>query len=314
MPAERIQKILARAGLGSRREIETWISQGLVRVNGQLATLGMSLATQDQVSIAGRKVHWRRLQEPPRQVLAYHKPTGEVVSRQDEEDRPTVFAALPPLKQGRWVAIGRLDFNTSGLLLFTTDGELAKRLMHPSFQLEREYAVRVMGAVKPEVLIRLQQEVLLEDGPAHFTRVTDLGGEGLNHWYQVLLSEGRNREVRRLWESQGVTVSRLMRVRFGPYTLPKGLKRGQWRLLEPDAVQALLVAVGLETAPTRTRRPPAPTARLPEPETPMRRIRPKPALTPTARPRRSQPASETPAAPPRRARLSLRPNRRPKPD
>ncbi len=291
MPAERIQKILARAGLGSRREIETWISQGLVRVNGQLATLGMSLSAQDQVSIAGRKVHWRRLQAPPRQVLAYHKPTGEVVSRQDEEDRPTVFAALPPLKQGRWVAVGRLDFNTSGLLLFTTDGELAKRLMHPAFQLEREYAVRVLGVVKPEVLTRLQQEVLLEDGPAHFTRITDLGGEGLNHWYQVTLSEGRNREVRRLWESQGITVSRLMRVRFGPYTLPKGLKRGQSRLLEPDEVQALLNAVGLVEASARPRQATRTASTVAPPRTP--RMRSEGAV----------------ATPNRRGRLALRPRR-----
>jgi 23S rRNA pseudouridine2605 synthase len=294
MAAERIQKVLARAGLGSRREIESWISQGLISVDGQVATLGMTLDERAQVTISGRKVHQRRLQAPQRQVLVYHKPTGQVVSRKDEENRPTVFEALPPLTQGRWIAVGRLDINTSGLMIFTTDGELAKRLMHPSYQLEREYAVRVLGAVKEEVLARLQQEIILEDGPAHFTKIVDLGGEGLNHWYRVTLSEGRNREVRRLWESQGVTVSRLMRLRFGPCSLPKGLRRSQSRLLEGAETKLLLSAVGLDT--------PAPQVK------PSRRSAAAPPAARTSgrgeRPSRTAAASTPEQQPIRRARLT----------
>jgi 23S rRNA pseudouridine2605 synthase len=243
---ERLQKILARGGLGSRREIEVWIKMGRIHVNGALAQLGDKVSIGDRITIDGRQISPRRLQLPPSpQVILYHKPAGEVCSRKDPEGRPTVFQSLPRPQQGRWISIGRLDINTSGLLLFTTEGELANRLMHPSTQIGREYAVRVLGTVAEAALERLQRGVQLEDGLARFEQILDAGGEGVNHWYHVKLREGRKREVRRLWESQGVQVSRLMRIRFGPVNLPPGLRAGRWRFLEPSEFKALLEMAGV---------------------------------------------------------------------
>ncbi|ADE16595.1 RNA-binding S4 domain protein [Nitrosococcus halophilus Nc 4] len=251
--AERLQKILARGGLGSRREIEAWIKAGRVRVNGVPAQLGDKVSVKDRVTIDGRPISPKRLQPPSSQVIIYHKPAGEVCSRKDPEGRPNVFQSLPRPQQGRWISVGRLDINTSGLLLLTTDGELANRLMHPSTQVEREYAVRVLGTVAEDVIERLQGGVTLEDGLARFEQILDAGGEGANHWYHVILREGRNREVRRLWESQGVRVSRLIRIRFGPIRLPPGLRLGRWRFLERPELKALLEAAGMEPRPTQSR-------------------------------------------------------------
>jgi 23S rRNA pseudouridine2605 synthase len=244
--AERLQKILAWGGLGSRREIELWIKTGRIRINGVLAQLGDKASISDRITIDGRQISSKRLQSPSSQVILYHKPAGEICSRKDPEGRPTIFRSLPRPQQGRWISIGRLDINTSGLLLLTTDGELANRLMHPSTQIEREYAVRVFGTVAEAVLECLQKGVQLEDGLARFEQILDAGGEGANHWYHVILREGRKREVRRLWESQGIQVSRLMRIRFGPVSLPPGLRTGRWRLLGPLEFKALLEMTGVE--------------------------------------------------------------------
>lgn len=245
-PGEKLQKVLARAGYGSRREIESWIEAGRIKVNKRVATLGDRVSESDRIQIDGKFVAQSRLKEQRSRVLIYHKPVGEVCSRHDPEGRETIFKRLPRLSSGRWITIGRLDLNTSGLLLVTTDGELANRLMHPSYQVEREYAVRVLGEVDNDMLKRLQQGVELEDGPAHFDAVVDAGGEGANHWYHVVLHEGRNREVRRLWESQGVQVSRLMRVRFGSIVLPRGQKPGRWEDLSDNLVDELRLSVGLK--------------------------------------------------------------------
>lgn len=250
---ERLQKLLARGGLGSRREIDAWIKSGRIRVNGVLAQPGDKASASDQITIDGRRVASRRFYSSSPQVILYHKPVGEICSRRDPEGRPTVFHSLPRPSQGRWISVGRLDVNTSGLLLLTTEGELAHRLMHPSSQMEREYAVRVLGTVAEAVLKDLQKGVKLEDGLARFERILDAGGEGANHWYHVILREGRKREVRRLWESQGVRVSRLIRIRFGPIAMPRGLRTGHWRLLEPSACKVLLETVGIEFRPVENR-------------------------------------------------------------
>lgn len=242
--AERLQKILARQGLGSRREIEDWIRAGRLSVNGKTATLGVTVTESDQVQLDGKPIAVSEQRPYPR-VIAYHKPEGELTTRRDPEGRPTVFDKLPELRQGRWVAIGRLDINTAGLLLLTDDGELANRLMHPSQQVEREYAVRVFGEVDGLVIDNLLQGVQLEDGLARFEAITEAGGRGANQWYHVVLREGRNREVRRLWESQGVQVSRLIRVRYGPVELRPGLKQGHWENLPTALVNQLLNLVGL---------------------------------------------------------------------
>ncbi len=236
---ERLQKVLARAGYGSRREIEGWIRQGRVRVNDKPAELGQLYQPGDKIKVNGKLVSGARLKAKETKVIMYHKPVGEVTTRSDPEGRRTVFASLPRLHGGRWVSIGRLDLNTSGLLLLTTDGELANQLMHPRNEIEREYAVRVFGEVTPEILKALKTGVLLEDGAARFDAIYDQGGQGANHWYHVVLKEGRNREVRRLWESQGVTVSRLIRVRFGNITLPKYLRPGNAQELTPEQISAL---------------------------------------------------------------------------
>ncbi len=250
-PDEKLQKVLARAGYGSRRELEAWIEAGRVKVNNRVASLGDRVSARDRIAVDGKPVQQARLKERRSRVLVYHKPVGEVCTRADPEGRDTIFQHLPRLASGRWITIGRLDLNTSGLLLVTTDGELANRLMHPSHRVEREYAVRVLGEVSPETLKRLKEGVELEDGPAHFDVVAKAGGEGANQWYHVVLREGRNREVRRLWESQGVQVSRLMRVRYGPVSLPRGQKPGRWEDLPDEAVNALRESVGLPAKPTR---------------------------------------------------------------
>ncbi|MDV6319870.1 23S rRNA pseudouridine(2605) synthase RluB [Chromohalobacter sp. HP20-39] len=238
-PTEKLQKVLARAGFGSRREMETAISDGRVKVNGQVATLGDRVETRDRVTFDERPVNLRDAEEVPRRVIMYNKPEGELCTRRDPEGRRTVFDRLPRLKGERWIAIGRLDINTSGLLLFTTDGELANRLMHPSTQVEREYAVRVMGAVRQENVTAMTEGVMLEDGPARFTDVQEFGGEGINTWFHVVILEGRNREVRRLWESQELTVSRLKRVRYGNIFLDKRAKAGEWVELSQEEVDDL---------------------------------------------------------------------------
>jgi 23S rRNA pseudouridine2605 synthase len=217
-----------------------------VRVNGQLATVGQKILPTDQVSVSGRRIALERRLQVPRRVLLYRKKQGEIVALRDPEGRETVFRRLPRLSEGRWIAVGRLDYNTSGLLLFTTDGELARRLMHPKYQIEREYAVRVLGEVSDEVLARLRTGVKLDDGPAHFERIEPAGGEGANRWFNVILREGRNRIVRRLFESQELQVSRLIRVRFGPYGIPGGVKAGSYYELTEKEIQPLLALVGLE--------------------------------------------------------------------
>ncbi|MBB3190644.1 23S rRNA pseudouridine(2605) synthase RluB [Halomonas cerina] len=242
---EKLQKVLARAGLGSRREMEGVIAEGRVKVNGQVATLGDRVEPRDRVSLDDRPVTLRGAEEVPRRVIMYNKPEGELCTRKDPEGRRTVFDRLPRLKGERWIAIGRLDINTSGLLLFTTDGELANRLMHPSTQVEREYAVRVMGEVKPDQVKAMVEGVMLDDGPARFTDVQEFGGEGINTWFHVVIMEGRNREVRRLWESQGLTVSRLKRVRYGNIFLDKRAKAGEWVELGQDEVDDLAELAGL---------------------------------------------------------------------
>jgi 23S rRNA pseudouridine2605 synthase len=242
---EKLQKILANVGLGSRRELETWISQGRVTVNGKTAKLGDRVSPQDSVQVDGKTIDLSVNKQQAARVLLYYKPEGQICTQQDPEGRETVFSALPHLASGRWIMVGRLDINTSGLLLFTTDGELANRLMHPAYEIEREYAVRVLGVVDPVALQRLKQGVQLEDGMAKFLQIKDAGGEGANHWYQVTLAEGRNREVRRLWESQGLSVSRLLRIRFANIELPKKLRSGQIQELDLLTINALRSQVKL---------------------------------------------------------------------
>ncbi|HKT33077.1 MAG TPA: 23S rRNA pseudouridine(2605) synthase RluB [Gammaproteobacteria bacterium] len=244
--AERIQKILAAAGFGSRREIEGWISAGRISVNGRVARLGERIGAADRVALDRRPLQLERAAAERQRVILYHKPEGELTTRKDPEGRPTVFEALPRLRRSRWISIGRLDFNTSGLLLFTNDGELANRLMHPARGIEREYAVRVLGKITDQQLQALTRGVRLDDGMANFDAIRDAGGEGANHWYHVLLREGRKREVRRLWEAVGVTVSRLIRVRYGSVALPRQLPRGGWRDATDDELQALQALAGTE--------------------------------------------------------------------
>ncbi|EWH12370.1 ribosomal large subunit pseudouridine synthase B [Catenovulum agarivorans DS-2] len=237
--SEKIQKILARAGKGSRREMERAISDGRVSLNGKIAALGERATETDEIRLDGHIVKFKSEDDVPCRVLIYNKALGEVCTRNDPEQRKTVFDRLPVLKQGRWVAVGRLDINTTGLLIFTTDGELANRLMHPSNEVEREYAVRVFGEVTEQTIQNLRQGVQLEDGPAKFNKVVFAGGEGINRWFHVTLSEGRNREVRRIWETQEVQVSRLSRIRYGDITLPRTLPMGGWAELEVKEVNYL---------------------------------------------------------------------------
>lgn len=243
---EKLQKVLARSGMGSRREMERLIESGEVGVNDATAKLGDRVSVNDKVTVHGRVVKLTAEEDVPRRVIMYNKPEGELCTRHDPQGRRTVFDRLPKLKGERWISIGRLDINTSGLLLFTTDGELANRLMHPSQQIEREYAVRVMGEVKPEHVKSMVEGVMLEDGMANFTDVQEFGGEGINTWFHVVIMEGRNREVRRLWESQGLTVSRLKRVRYGKVFLDKRARAGEWIELTQQEIDQLSQQAGLE--------------------------------------------------------------------
>lgn len=238
----KLHKLLAQAGLGSRREMEELIAAGQATINGKVASIGDRVGSEDTVRVGKRTIHFKSAERLPR-VMLYHKPEGEIVSRDDPQSRPSVFDKLPQLRSSKWISIGRLDYNTSGLLIFTTDGELANRLMHPRFEVEREYAVRIMGRLTPEIAKLLTTGVELEDGLAKFDHLSDEGGEGSNHWYRVILKEGRNREVRRMFETVGMTVSRLMRVRFGPINLPPRLKRGKWIELDELDTKRLLALV-----------------------------------------------------------------------
>jgi 23S rRNA pseudouridine2605 synthase len=269
---EKLQKVLARAGLGSRRELEHWITDGRITVNGVVAKLGDRVLPGQDIRVDGQSLSAGARHGTRRRVIIYSKPEGQVCTTADPEGRPTVFDHLPVLRNARWIVIGRLDFNTQGLLLFTTDGELANKLMHPSSQIEREYAVRVLGDVNADMLVRLRAGVQLDDGPAHFDEIRDAGGEGANHWYHVTLKEGRNREVRRLWEAVGVKVSRLIRVRFGPVTLPRMLRPGRWQELDKDVMSALIESVGLAPEEPRQFHKTAPTKK-PEPVTGKRPAR-----------------------------------------
>lgn len=243
--APKLHKVLADAGLGSRRDMEELIIAGRVSVNGEPAHIGQRILPTDQVRINGKLIQRKISKRPPR-VLIYHKPAGEIVSHSDPEGRPSVFERLPVMKAGKWLAVGRLDFNTEGLLLFTTSGDLANRLMHPRYNIEREYAVRTLGELEEGMRQKLLSGVELDDGVAQFSKVADGGGEGVNRWYRVIIGEGRNREVRRMFEAIGLTVSRLIRTRYGALTLPSGLKRGRWEELDEHAVRDLMALSGLE--------------------------------------------------------------------
>jgi len=243
---ERIQKILARAGYGSRREIERWVNAGDITVNGVVATTGQAVDENYKITIRGKVIKLASKLKAKPQVLLYHKKVGEICSRNDPEGRPTVFDHLPKLSSGRWIQVGRLDINTDGLLIFTTDGELANRLMHPSYEIEREYASRILGKVTDDMIDRLTTGVELEDGMAKFTRIKFEGGEGANSWYHVVLNEGKNREVRRLWESQDVIVSRLRRIRYGDIVLHRSLRRGEYEKLPVRAMRNLYEKVKME--------------------------------------------------------------------
>jgi len=241
----KLHKVLADVGMGSRRDMEDLIIQGRVSVNGLPAHIGQRIGPTDQVRINGKPVH-RKIQTKPPRVIMYHKPSGEIVSQSDPEGRPTVFDRLPKPRQGRWIAVGRLDFNTEGLLLFTTSGELANRLMHPRYGVEREYAVRILGELSQENTAQLKSGITLDDGQAKFLRLSMGGGEGANRWYHVALTEGRNREVRRMFEAVGHTVSRLLRTRYGIFLLPPRLRRGKWEEIEAGGIYNLMKLVGLK--------------------------------------------------------------------
>ncbi len=244
--SEKLQKVLARVGLGSRRYMEEVIAAGRVSVNGKIAQVGERIEPTDELRIDGRKVQFQIEEEIRRRVLVYYKPEGEICSRNDPEKRPTVFDHLPTISNDRWVMVGRLDINSTGLLLFTNDGELANRLMHPSNEIEREYAVRVMGEVTPQIRNNMLKGVVLDDGPAKFESFSEIGGDGINRWYQVVVKEGRNREVRRIFESQGLKVSRLLRTRYGSIILPRELRTGRWVELDRQEIDNLVKSVELK--------------------------------------------------------------------
>lgn len=248
---EKLQKVLARAGFGSRREMETWIADGRVLVNNKVASLGDRVSVEDKIQVDGKKVVNVSAESTSPRVLVYNKPDNEICSRNDPEGRPSVFDNLPPIKHGRWVAVGRLDFNTSGLLIFTNDGELANRLMHPSSNIDREYAVRILGEVTDEMVQNLLDGVEIDGQKCRFTDVQFFAGEGRNRWYHVVIMEGRNREVRKLWESQGVRVSRLKRVRYGPVFIPSRVKQGQFYEMNPGEVAGLydMLELSMPSAP-----------------------------------------------------------------
>jgi len=242
---DKIQKILANAGLGSRRQIEGWISDGRITVNGHLAKLGDRATYYDKICVDHREVLLEKSKHHKTRVLIYYKPEGEMCTRSDPEGRPTIFDSLPMIRNSRWICVGRLDFNTSGLLLLTNDGELANRMMHPSYELEREYAVRIKGEVDKNILERLLNGVRLDDGMARFDSITDGGGTASNRWFHVVVKEGRNRLVRRLWEKFGFTVSRLIRIRYGEVYLPAKLRRGKHQELNQDEIRHLMQSCDL---------------------------------------------------------------------
>lgn len=315
--SERIQKLLATAGVASRRAIEEWIAEGRITVNGRPAELGQRIGPEDHVRVDGRRIALSRKPDTVR-VLLYRKRVGEVVTRDDPEGRRTIFRKLPPLENGRWIAVGRLDLNTSGLLLLTNSGELARRLMHPSFEIPREYAVRVLGTLDETARLALVNGVRLDDGLAKFDAIApgeNEDGSGANQWWQVRISEGRHREVRRLFESQNLQVSRLIRVAYGPIVLGRGIRTGSYREATPQELQALLAAVGLEElqpAPARAtrKRPRAEDLAPAQSENPRRRKRPE--TSPPARRPRSAPAPRPGAGSARRpAAGGARPARRP---
>ena len=241
--SQKLQKVLAQSGLGSRRAMEEVIKAGKVKVNGEPATLGMRVTTEDMIQVGRRQIKFKVTTRLPR-VIVYHKIDGEIVTRDDPQGRPSVFEKLPVIRSAKWLAVGRLDFNTGGLLIFTTSGELANRLMHPRFEVEREYAVRLFGSLTPAQMQELRKGVRLSDGDAKFELLEDQGGEGRNRWYRAVLKEGRNRVVRRMFEALGLQVSRLMRVRFGLVNLPPRLKRGNWIELKEAEISELLEWAG----------------------------------------------------------------------
>jgi len=244
VPPQKIHKMLAQSGLGSRRAMEVLIEQGRITVNSERAHLGARVGPRDQVRVDGRLVRLR-FNRPLARVLLYHKPEGEIVSRGDPEGRPSVFDKLPLLRGARWISVGRLDYNTCGLLIFTTSGELANCLMHPRFEVEREYAIRIRGTLLKDQIDRLRGGVPLADGEARVERIEEQGGEGSNRWYRVVVKKGRNRIVRRLFEALELPVSRLMRVRFGIVSLPTWLKRGMWSEMEPEDARKLSEWIGV---------------------------------------------------------------------
>ncbi len=273
---EKLQKVLARAGIASRREAETMIQAGRIKVNGKVATLGDRVSATDKIAVDDNLLKPATMSEKPRLII-YNKPEGEVCSREDPEGRPTVFRRLPELKSGRWIVVGRLDINTTGLLLFTTDGELANRLMHPSTGLDREYVVRIRGEVTDDMTKALKDGVLLEDGMARFTDMKRGRPSGSHEWFNCVVMEGRNREVRRLWESQGLTVSRLKRVRFGHIFLPSRLARGRWEYVGQQDAAVVYEMAGLAV-------PEVYLPRAMREDTPQRKSGPKAAPRRPARP------------------------------
>lgn len=248
---ERLQKVLANQGLGSRREIERWIEAGRVKLNGNSAKPGDRYTSDDRLFLDGRPLKIKGVKRPLTLGIMYYKLEGEVVTRSDEKDRKTIFDSLPACEHGRWINVGRLDLNSSGLMLLTNNGELANRLMHPKYRISREYAVRVLGKVSDEQIQNMLRGITLEDGPARFEMIKDAGGKGSNHWYHVSLREGRHREVRNLWGSQGIQVSRLIRIRFGAIKLDRKLKAGEYRELSPAELNQLLNETGLPTLTSR---------------------------------------------------------------
>ena len=250
--SEKLHKILARNGYGSRREMERWIEDGRLKINGKQARTADRVEDSDKIVLDDKLVELN-FDDQQHRILIYNKPEGEICTRDDPEGRKDVFSKLPRLQGSRWIIVGRLDINTSGLLFFTTDGELANALMHPSSEIDREYSVRILGEVDGQVLQNLTKGVDLEDGFARFDSITDAGGTGANHWYSVVLKEGRKREVRRLWESQGLKVSRLMRTRFGPIVLTRNLRKGTFRDLDKSEAAALYSSVGMKNKVTTTK-------------------------------------------------------------
>lgn len=279
MAKERLQKLLAGIGMGSRREIERWIEEGLIFLNGALAKKGDVASSEDKIEVKGQRVQISEKPQNKIRVLIYHKPVGEISSRFDPRHSRTVFDNLPKLSDGRWIQIGRLDINTSGLLLFTNHGDLAHQLMHPKHEMVREYAVRVRGEVTPTMIKALKEGVMLEDGSAKFHSIQYRGGDGSNAWYHVTLKEGRNREVRRLWQSQGVDVSRLIRVRFGEVCLPRSLRRGAYCELSPEEISKwILKDIGMSDPFAKTpekapQKAPSKTSQKPPQKAPQKALK-----------------------------------------